>query len=172
VPHHYFFIPARQPSPAQDELRELTTHLRVLTLTQHFVADGAQSGWAVCVETVDGPGPLPAGLKAESSARSVTARGKPAPVDYKQLLNERDFTLFAALRDLRRELAQAEGVPPYAVFTNEQLAAIVTGGVDTVAGLQAVEGIGPARIDKYASAVLSCLQARRAVLPPAGEAAR
>ncbi len=162
MPHHYFFVPARQPEAAQEALNQLTGQSRVLAVTHHFVADGAQSGWAVCVETIAGPGPLPASLKAASSAGSAS-RDKLGAVDYKQVLSERDFGLFAALRDLRKQLALAEGVPPYAVFNNEQLAAIVTAGVKSLAELQQIDGIGPARIDKYGAAVLACLQARRAV---------
>ena len=99
-----------------------------------------------------------------------TDRG--AAVDYKQVLSETDFELFAALRSLRKQQAQAEGVPVYAVFSNEQLAAIVTQQVDSLAALAHIDDIGPARLDKYGTAVLSCLQAQRsAPAKPAAAAA-
>ena len=46
-------------------------------------------------------------------------------IDYRQILSEEDFAVFAKLRDLRKKLAENTGVPVYAVFTNEQLAQIV-----------------------------------------------
>jgi hypothetical protein len=51
-------------------------------------------------------------------------------VDYKEVLNEADFAVFSRLRDLRKVIAEKEAVPAYAIFTNEQLAAMVTGKVD------------------------------------------
>ena len=46
-------------------------------------------------------------------------------MDYKEILKSEDFAVFARLRDLRKEIAQAEAVPVYTVFTNEQLAQLV-----------------------------------------------
>ena len=63
------------------------------------------------------------GVPPEGKASELTKRAK---VDYKTVLNERDFAAFAELRNLRKELSEKEGVPPYALFTNEQLAAMVT----------------------------------------------
>jgi hypothetical protein len=51
-------------------------------------------------------------------------------VDYKEVMNEADFAVFSRLRDLRKVIAEKEAVPAYAIFTNEQLAAMVTGKVD------------------------------------------
>ena len=137
----------------------------MLTLAREFVSHGADSGWAFCVELADGPGPLPAALKADSS------RGRSSgAVDYKLLLSEADFTVYAALRERRRELAQADGVPVYAVFSNEQLAAIVTRRVDSLAQLGELEGVGPARVGKYGEAVLACLRALRGAECGAGGA--
>jgi len=55
-------------------------------------------------------------------------------------------------------VAQAEGVPLYAVFTNEQLAAIVQQRVESLAALGEIEGIGPARLERYGAGVLERLQ--------------
>ena len=43
-------------------------------------------------------------------------------IDYKEVLSAPEFERFARLRLLRKELAEKEGVPAYAIFTNEQLA--------------------------------------------------
>ena len=66
--------------------------------------------------------------------------------------------MFSQLRQLRKELAEREGVPVYAVFTNEQMAAMVTGRVASVAGMKKIEGIGEGRIEKYGAAVLALLK--------------
>ena len=66
---------------------------------------------------------------------------------------------FVQLRDLRKSIAQAEAVPVYTVFTNEQLAAMVRARVTTRAGLGKIDGVGEARIEKYGPRVLPVLVA-------------
>ena len=50
--------------------------------------------------------------------------------------------MFSRLRELRKELAQTEAVPVYALFTNEQLAQMVAGwrAVLELAAINAVDG--------------------------------
>ena len=62
-------------------------------------------------------------------------------------------------RDWRKEVASAEGVPVYTVFTNEQLAAIVQKKTATKAALQEIEGVGEARVKKYGDAMIEILRA-------------
>ena len=85
------------------------------------------------------------------------ADGKPK-VDYKEVLSEADFAVFSRLRVLRKEVAEREGLPVYAVFTNEQMAAMVTGRADSLAALGKIDGIGAARVEKYGAAFLAALQ--------------
>jgi HRDC domain len=174
---HCFTVPIHNPEPALSELNAFMAANRVLALRREFVADGAQSCWAFCVDLTNGPGPLPAELRA-AGARGVggggggeAARGNKGGVDYKQLLGETDFANFSALRDLRKALALAEGVPVFAVFTNEQLAAIVTQRVGTVSALAAIEGVGPARLDKYGAQVLVLMRGWLPQVPTASQGA-
>ena len=55
-----------------------------------------------------------------------------ARVDYKEILNEEDFRLFAQLRELRKQVAEEMSVPLFAIFSNEQLAEIARQSVDSV----------------------------------------
>ncbi|MCA9542330.1 MAG: HRDC domain-containing protein, partial [Myxococcales bacterium] len=48
-----------------------------------------------------------------------------------------------------------------AIFNNEQLAAMVTGGVSSTKDLAAIPGVGPARMERYAAAFLDRLAAAR-----------
>ena len=79
-------------------------------------------------------------------------------MDYREVLPPQDFAVFVKLRDLRKELAQAESVPVYLIFTNEQLAQMVQGKVETKAALEKIEGIGEARLEKYGPRFLDCLR--------------
>jgi superfamily II DNA helicase RecQ len=81
------------------------------------------------------------------------------------VLNEADFVVFSKLRDLRKAVAEKEGAPAYSVFTNEQLAAMVTGRVESQAALGKIDGVGSARLEKYGSAFVDALKAGMATQP-------
>ncbi len=61
------------------------------------------------------------------------------------------------MRDLRKEIAQGEAVPVYTIFSNEQLAQMVTDGVKTKAALEKIGGIGDARVAKYGTRFLELM---------------
>src|SRR5208282_989818 len=91
----------------------------------------------------------------DGGTRPISAkRGK---VDFKDVLSEPEFAVFARLRALRKELADGEGVPAYALFTNEQLAEMVRRRVTSRATLGEVPGVGDARIEKYGEKFLRIL---------------
>jgi len=150
---HFHTIPLFESAPAEAELNRFLAAHRVLTVDRHLIADGPRSAWAVCVTYVDRPPP------ASDAQPSLAASGKPAPareaVDYKSLLPPADFDLFARLRALRKRLAERDGVPPYAVFSNEQLAAIVRARPQSPAALARLPGIGKARLEKHGAAILA-----------------
>lgn len=145
----FFSIPALDPAAAEAELNALLAAGRVGGVERQFVAAGAASYWSVIVTLVDGPGPLPAGLKVRSERK----------IDYRELLSEPDFAVFARLRALRKQVADAEAVPPYAVFTNEQLATMVRQRVASAEALGQVEGVGPARVARYGAPFVALLAA-------------
>ena len=113
----------------------------VLSVTREFLNVGENSHWCFCVDYLDAV----ASSKVKNSRRTA--------VDYTELLAPDEFALFAKLRDLRKELAQAEGVPVYTIFTNAQLAQIVQSRATSKAELQIIEGLGDARMEKYGSRI-------------------
>jgi len=162
---HFVRIPTEDSGPIEEELnRFLGTH-RIVSVDRHLVADGARSAWAICVTYVDAD----AGREgAPFGHGTAEVSGKKLRVDYREVLPDAEFQIFARLRDLRKQLAERDSVPPYAVFTNEQLAAMVRGKARTAADLHAIDGIGPARLEKYGRPFLDVLKtAAAADLPPA-----
>jgi len=59
------------------------------------------------------------------------------------------------LRDWRKAAAERDGVPVYAVLTNEQLAGIAAKRPESLAGLKEIEGLGDAKAGKYGAEVLA-----------------
>jgi superfamily II DNA helicase RecQ len=155
---HFFAVPALDPGDVQAELNQFIGSHRVVGIERQFVQAGAGSHWAVCVSVAPGLAPLPAALKADGS--------RAGKVDYKQVLSEAEFAVYVELRNLRKQLADEGGVPVYAVFSNEQLAAMVQQRVQTAEALAAIDGVGAARVQRYGAAFLERLGAAWAG-PPA-----
>lgn len=143
----FFFIRVTDAAAAADELNRFLTNHRVLTVERQFVNDGSQSFWAICVDY------LPHG----TSSHQMTAPNKPPRKDYREALTADQFAQFVKLRELRAEIARSEAIPVYTIFTNEQLATMVTRPVITKAELEGIDGIGAARIDKYGDRFLDML---------------
>ena len=155
MPFQIFSLPLSSgPADAEVLNRFLRTH-RVLQVERRLIEMGPQSVWSFCVEyleQVDVPG-VPGG------------KGNRESVDYRAVLSAVEFAVFSRLRDLRKALAEKEAVPPYAVFTNEQLAQMVKVATPSMASLQAVPGVGEAKAAKYGAAVLEVLMTREAKNP-------
>jgi superfamily II DNA helicase RecQ len=142
-----FWIPARDSMAAEAEVNAFLAQHRVVSLEKAFVAEGTNPGWSVCVEWV------PAAVSA--SGKTVPPEsGGGQKTDWREVLDEESFRIFAALRTWRKERAAVDGVPIYTVATNEQLAAIARERTGTKAALARVEGFGPGRMAKYGDALL------------------
>ena len=142
----FFTVPVFGDTTAEGELNAFLASHRILHVDRHLVQDGAASAWAVCVATV----------APESRLASI----KKGRLDYREVLPADQFAVFARLRALRKELADRDGVPAYAIFTNEQLATMVTRGVKTRRELQEIDGVGPSRVEKYSVRFLEVLAQR------------
>jgi ATP-dependent DNA helicase RecQ len=76
-----------------------------------------------------------------------------------------DTALFDRLRLWRSEEARRRNVPAYVVFHDATLEALATTKPRDLAGLRAVRGVGPAKIDAYGAALLEVLGGRLAPGP-------
>jgi len=69
----------------------------------------------------------------------------------------RDTPLFEELRALRRRLADEREVPAYVVFSDATLLAMTEIHPTTEAGLLAIPGVGPVKLERYSEAFLEVL---------------
>jgi len=145
--YKFFGVPAAGAEQAEAELNAFLRGHRVTAVHRELVREGG-AYWALCVEYLEGAG----------GGASGKPGGRPR-VDYKEVLSEADFAVYSRLRERRRELAEKEAVPVYAVCTNEQLAEMAKRRVTTPAGLQEIEGFGEAKAAKYAAGLLEVMGA-------------
>lgn len=75
-----------------------------------------------------------------------------------KVLPPNEFSLFAKLRERRKELAQGAAVPPFTVATDAQLAEMAKIKEPSLAAIGAVDGIGESRLKAYGDAFLSVLK--------------
>ena len=84
-------------------------------MERHLIDQGSNSFWTICVDYSNS-------LSADPTRNQNLSRNR---VDYKAILPPDEFEVFSRLRELRKDIAQAEAVPVYALFSNEQLAQMV-----------------------------------------------
>ena len=139
-----FMLPASGSEQTEETLNVFLRTHRIVSVRSEFVS-GETPAWCILVEYVQ---------QNESDSKSS---GK---VDYMKIFSPEEFALFSKLRNLRKELAAKDGVPPFVVFTDEQLASIVKQNPTDLGKLTAIQGIGQAKAEKYGDAVFKALQER------------
>ena len=72
-----------------------------------------------------------------------------------QLATDEQKELFERLRSLRKKLADEAGVPPYVVFSDAHLRDMCVRAPKTRAEFALVNGVGPAKLDRYADVFLA-----------------
>ncbi len=68
-----------------------------------------------------------------------------------------DETLFAAMRQLRRSIAQAQGVPPYVVFGDVSLRHMARAQPTTLEKFAGIKGVGQTKLDRYGPAFVELI---------------
>ena len=153
-----FQIPSGGCEAIEAEMNAFLRSHRILKVERELVQRETSPCWAVCVEYLEG-------VAGSGSSGRSGQRNDDRKVDYRALLSEGDFAVFSMLRDLRKTLAEIEGVPVYAIFTNDQLAKFAQSRAQSQADLQKVDGVGEAKIEKYGRRVLDTIGAVSVVRP-------
>jgi superfamily II DNA helicase RecQ len=120
----------------QVELNKFLSSHRILEIEQHFFQNNNSIGWSFCIHY----------LSQNSKAINFTTKSK---VDYKEVLSEKEFEIFSALRIIRKQLAEENFVPAYAIFTDEELSLISQLSELTPKKLTTINGIGEKKVEKY-----------------------
>jgi superfamily II DNA helicase RecQ len=97
------------------ELNGFLTCHKVSSIQRKLIVVGVNSFCAIGVDC----------LSNASDAGASSANLSRSRVHYKAILPPEEFAVYSQLRDNRKELAQTEAVPVYALFTNERLAQMV-----------------------------------------------
>jgi superfamily II DNA helicase RecQ len=136
-----FTVPSADSGALQAEMNAFLAGHRALEIEQKFFQNDNGGYWSFCVRYINGG--------------AAPAQGYPGKkTDYREILNEKDFSVFSKLRAIRKELAAADGSPAYVVFTDEELANIARLPEITEKAMLAVQGIGDKKVAKYGKAMI------------------
>jgi len=143
---HYDFFCVPVDSPEEDSMKLnafLSSHCIVHVDRQFYQREGA-AFWSFCVHWKSNESP--------ANDRRINSK-----VDYKKILPVEQFDVYSLLRDRRKELAEQDGIPVYAVATNDQLAEMVKMEIPSLGSLGKIAGFGGVKIERYGAAFLAIL---------------
>lgn len=93
-------------------------------------------------------------FRQEVAAPTSSKQGDKRDDSWKELLTKADMGFFNLLRDWRSVRCKKDGVPPYVLLTNRQLAEVVKHKPQSLSELMKIDGIGKAKADKYGDEIL------------------
>lgn len=143
MPFKVISIPISGDAAANEELNEFLRSHKILYVERQLVQTAGGAAWAFCIEYLEDLSPQNKGKEK---------------VDYRQILDQESFKRYLTLRDWRREVAEKENVPAFAIFTNDELAELAKFKNLTPADMKSVKGIGEKKVEKYGQQILEVLK--------------
>jgi superfamily II DNA helicase RecQ len=138
-----FTIPVTDDGTAIEEMNRFLRGHKVLEVEQQLISTKVGSQWHFCVKYL-----------ANANAQPDIKPQNTSKIDYKEVLDEKTFALFSILREVRKKIAEEDGLPVYAVFTNEELANIASLENITVENIKKVKGIGDKKAERFGKRLL------------------
>jgi DNA helicase II / ATP-dependent DNA helicase PcrA len=113
--------------------------------------------WALARSPGQRPGRRPSRF-LDGLRPAIPRDGTPKPARKKGTAPEAaDAELFGRLRAWRKAQAEAQGSPPYIVFSDATLVAIADAKPDSRGALARISGVGPTKLERYADPLLELL---------------
>jgi ATP-dependent DNA helicase RecQ len=120
-------------------------------------ACGTSCDWCTGVKTEDlaaeGMMAAPVVRPRRRSPKSYDRVAEPGP------LSDEGEALFQSLRELRKSIADRQGVPAYIVFSDKTLRAMAEARPSTPEELLAISGVGPLKLERYGAAFMEAVTA-------------
>lgn len=129
-----FTIPVMGGEALTEDMNAFLRSRKILQVESHFLQDAAGSQWCFCIRYADS---------------AILAERDKLKVDYKQVLAADTFKRFSHFRELRKKIALEEAIPAYAVFNDEELAAMAQMENLNLTTMRTVKGIGDKKMEKY-----------------------
>ena len=135
-----FFVSPFGEGTACDELNKFLKSNRIINVEKRLIDGERGTGWLFLVEY--------------GNDNKSTTQNSSQKIDYREILNEQEYSLFDKLRQVRKELAEKQGIPVYAIFTNEHLSGMVKKHPASLKDIGSLPGVGESRVKQYGSRFL------------------
>lgn len=132
-----FVLPVVEDGTHTDALNRFLRSVKVLEIKKDFVKVDDGAYWAICVTYIP---------SSNYDSKYSFSKEK---VDYKEVLSESQFERFSVLRKIRKQLADEDAVPAFAVFTDAELSEISKMPILNLDGIKHIKGIGIKKVEKY-----------------------
>ncbi|MEI6297526.1 MAG: HRDC domain-containing protein [bacterium] len=143
-----FNVPLTDNGESLAEMNRFLAAHKVLEIEQRFFQNDKGACWSFCVRYLI------------SNSVDFSHPSNKQKVDYKEILNENEFSVFSKLREYRKIIASKDAVPAYAVFTDEELAGIARLPVLEAAKLIEIKGIGDKKVEKYGNQLIELFKSK------------
>jgi len=128
-----FTVPIGDSGKSVDDMNKFMRLNKVLSVEKHLINNSTGVFWCFCVEYIEN--------------EFVYNKNKK---DYKAILGDELFVKFLKLREMRKEISEKEGIPPFMVFSDDEIAEISKLDKITNKALLGIKGIGDKKVEKYA----------------------
>lgn len=145
-----FNIPIGADDGQIEEMNHFLRANKIIDIKKDLAILDGNSCWTFCITY------MLANRPNEIDNGRRTGGGK---VDYKEVLEPEVFEQFSILRKIRKQIADSEAVPAYAVFTDAELSEMAKLTEITTQAMQKIPGIGKKKLEKYGEAFVQNLQA-------------
>lgn len=129
-----FTIPITGVTEYNEELNVFLRANKIVEVEKQLIQNSNGAYWCIWITYL------------QQTLTEKTAKEK---TDYMKELDAATFAKFSRLRQIRKEIATAESVSAFVVFTDAELAEIAKLAKITPAKLRAIPGIGQAKLEKY-----------------------
>lgn len=141
----FFTISAHDNGILEKELNIFLASHKVLEVIQNFSTTTNGAAWHICIKYING-------------STINTGKTNRIKVDYKETLEPHIFEKFTKLRAIRKQIANDDAIPAYAVFTDEELASIAKMPELKKELLLSINGIGEKKVEKFGNRFIEILK--------------
>lgn len=133
-----YTVPVVEGEEVLNEMNKFLRSHRVAEIQKSFIPTAIGGSWSFCITYLE-------------NVKVVDPEVKKGKIDYRNVLDEKDFALFCEMRKIRKQIAENEAIPPFAVFTDAELAEIARLETITMSSMKGIAGIGEKKLEKYGS---------------------
>ncbi|MCI6366027.1 MAG: HRDC domain-containing protein [Spirochaetia bacterium] len=140
----FFVSPFSEPS-SHAELNNFLKSHRIINVEKRLIDGERGTGWIFLVEYSDN----------EGTKSSYTMSSK---VDWRDVLNPSQFTVYDFLRKTRKEIGDKTEIPLYGILSNEQLALMSQNPPKTKEDFLKIKGVNEQKYKQFGEIFLSAIQ--------------